>query len=265
VSTVRKLQTKDLLGNLSLRFILTPHFKVLPSHAIGCSDDLWAPKPTVQVLEGCVESFNTSDESGRLIVPSTITTNLDQNFDLLWQTLRSRLYFTLNYSDRSVWMHPLVEELIEFRKFPRDRSGNPQGDRKVTQPIPDTCFICKKINYIEIRKQCGIWVGKNIHRVQRCMHLLFSSCLMQPDEEFLCHGNGLPDEILSICLAQENREMYPWTHSGKLSKNEMSGSVRQWTLVALVKKTSLHLDCWKTTDGLARAGYNMTWPAWALV
>jgi hypothetical protein len=59
--------------------------------------------------------------------------------------------------------------------------------------------------------------------------------------------------------------MYPWTHSGKLSKNEMPGSVRQWTLVALVKKTSLYFDCWKTTDGLARAGYNMTWPAWALV
>jgi hypothetical protein len=55
------------------------------------------------------------------------------------------------------------------------------------------------------------------------------------------------------------------THSGKLSKNEMPGSVRQWTLFALVKKTSLPFDCWKTTDGLARAGYNMTWPAWALV
>jgi hypothetical protein len=38
---------------------------------------------------------------------------------------------------------------------------------------------------------------------------LSSSRLMQPGEEFLCHGNGSPDEILSICLAQENREMYP--------------------------------------------------------
>jgi hypothetical protein len=26
---------------------------------------------------------------------------------------------------------------------------------------------------------------------------------------FMCHGNGSPDEILSIYLAQENREMYP--------------------------------------------------------
>jgi hypothetical protein len=67
----------------------------------------------------------------------------------------------------------------------------------------------------------------NVHRVQRCMYSLCSSCMMQPGEEFLCHGNGSPDEILQICLAQENREMYPKTHSGKLSKNEMPSSVRQ--------------------------------------
>jgi hypothetical protein len=46
-----------------------------------------------------------------------------------------------------------------------------QGDRKVTQPIPDTCSICHKINYIEIRKQRTMLccVG-NVHRVQRCIH-----------------------------------------------------------------------------------------------
>jgi hypothetical protein len=81
---------------------------------------------------------------------------------------------------------------------------------------------------------------------------------MQPGEEFLCHGNGSLDEILSICLEQENREMYLDTHSRKFSKTEMPGRVRQWTLVTLVKKTSLHFDCWKTTDGPARAGYNMS-------
>jgi hypothetical protein len=86
-----------------------------------------------------------------------------------------------------------------------------QSNRKVTQPIPDTCSICQKINYIDIRKQKNnviLSVG-NVHRVQRCMHSLVSSCLMQPGEEFLFHGNGSPDEILSICLAQKNREMYP--------------------------------------------------------
>jgi hypothetical protein len=33
-----------------------------------------------------------------------------------------------------------------------------QSERKVTQPIPDTCSICQKINYIFIRKQkqCNI-------------------------------------------------------------------------------------------------------------
>jgi hypothetical protein len=38
---------------------------------------------------------------------------------------------------------------------------------------------------------------------------LFSSCLMQPGEKFLCDGNGSPKEILSICLVEENQEMYP--------------------------------------------------------
>jgi hypothetical protein len=89
-----------------------------------------------------------------------------------------------------------------------------QDDRKVTQHIPDICSICQKITLkLEIKlrwkqKTILFCVG-NVHRVQRCMHSLFSSCLMQPGEEFLCHGNGSPDEILSICLTQENRELCP--------------------------------------------------------
>jgi hypothetical protein len=58
---------------------------------------------------------------------------------------------------------------------------------------------------------------------------------MQPGEEFLCHGNGSPDEILSICLAQENREIYPSTHSGKL--------VRTRCQAVFDNEHSLHL--WK--------------------
>jgi hypothetical protein len=104
-----------------------------------------------------------------------------------------------------------------------------------------------KLHWNQKTKNIILSVG-NVHHIQRCMHLLFSSCLMQPSEEFLCHGSGSPDKILSVCLAQENREMYPKTHSGMLSKNEMVGSVRQWILVALVKKTSLHFNYWKTTD-----------------
>jgi hypothetical protein len=86
-----------------------------------------------------------------------------------------------------------------------------QGDRKVTQPIPNTCSVCEQINYTAIRKQISVKKSAgNVHRVQRCMHSLFPSCLIQPVEEFLCLGNDSPDEILLlICLAQENREMYP--------------------------------------------------------
>jgi hypothetical protein len=77
---------------------------------------------------------------------------------------------------------------------------------------------------------------------------------MQPDEVASVTGHGSPDEILSICLAQESREICPWTHSGKISNKELPGSVRQWALVATVKKTSLHFDCLKTTDELAPVG-----------
>jgi hypothetical protein len=41
--------------------------------------------------------------------------------------------------------------------------------------------------------------------------------------------------------------------------------VRHSTFVALVKNKSLQFQCLKTTDGLARAGYNMTWPVWTFM
>jgi hypothetical protein len=87
-----------------------------------------------------------------------------------------------------------------------------QAYRKVTQPIPDTCSICKKNKKKPLKsgnKNNVILNVGNVHRVQRCMYSLFSYLFMQPGEEFLCHRNGLLDEILSICLTQENREMYP--------------------------------------------------------
>jgi hypothetical protein len=98
---------------------------------------------------------------------------------------------------------------------------------------------------------------------------------------FSFNTEGRPEWFLSCTLPVSRKRFSRWdtvdlfgtgesgnvsqNHSGNLSKNEMTGSVRQWTLVAVMKKTSLHFDCFKTTDGLARAGYNMTWPAWALV
>jgi hypothetical protein len=78
-------------------------------------------------------------------------------------------------------------------------------------------------------------------------------------------GCGLLDETLSNYLAPKNREMQPWSPSSKFSKMEVTSSSRQWTFVAPVKKTSLLFDCLGENDGLARAGYNMTWPAWTLL
>jgi hypothetical protein len=134
-------------------------------------------------------------------------------------------------------------------------------DREVTQPLPDTSSIFQKTNYTEIRKQKNnvIYSFGNVHRGQRCMHSLSSlcSCVTETVHQtrycrFVWHKR------IAKCI--------PKTRSGKLSKNEMPDSVRHWTLVAIVKKkTSLHFDRWETTERLAWAGYNMTWPAWALL
>jgi hypothetical protein len=59
------------------------------------------------------------------------------------------------------------------------------------------------------------------------MRSLSSSGFMQTGEELLCHGHGLLKDVLSVYLAQNNTEMHPCTHSGKLSKSEMPGGVPQ--------------------------------------
>jgi hypothetical protein len=54
-------------------------------------------------------------------------------------------------------------------------------------------------------------------------------------------------------------------HSCKLRKKQILVSFRQWTPLALVKKTSLHFDRCKATAGLARPDCNMMWPEWKLM
>jgi hypothetical protein len=57
-----------------------------------------------------------------------------------------------------------------------------QFDRKVT--IPDTCYICQKMNYTEIKKQSYMKCCK-CPPLQRRTHPPLPSCLMQPGEYFL--------------------------------------------------------------------------------
>jgi hypothetical protein len=139
-----------------------------------------------------------------------------------------------------------------------------RSDGQVTLPIPDTCSICQKqITLKSERKNKNLLLSVgNILRVQRCMHSLFPSYLMQPAEEI----RKWPE---AVCQAT-NVDFFGTRESFNVFQNwfwqvkyKMSGSVRLWKL--FVKKTSLHINCLKTTDGLARAGYNVTWPAWALV
>lgn len=80
-----------------------------------------------------------------------------------------------------------------------------QDDLKVTQPILKTCSVCQEVNFMKLENKTNYILCC----IQRHTNLLFSSCLMQTIEAFLCHGNGSPDEIFSICLSNENREMHP--------------------------------------------------------
>jgi hypothetical protein len=78
----------------------------------------------------------------------------------------------------------------------------------------------------ENKKQCYIKCWK-CPVVQWCRHSVF---LMSDATQWRVSAvtrNGSPDEILSICLAQENLEIYPQTHSGKLSMNKMPDTVQQ--------------------------------------
>jgi hypothetical protein len=49
---------------------------------------------------------------------------------------------------------------------------------------------------------------------------------MQKPEDFLCWGNGSTDEILPMFSLGKSKKA-SLTQCGKLSKNEMPGSVRQ--------------------------------------
>jgi hypothetical protein len=115
-------------------------------------------------------------------------------------------------------------------------------------------FICKQKplkpeNKIKLKKAI-LRVG-DVHFVQQWMYSLFSSCLMQLREEFLCHGNGSPDEIIvdlfgtgelgnvslnSVCQVKSERD----------ARRCLTMNTR-WTS----KKTNFHFDRLKTTDGLA--------------
>jgi hypothetical protein len=121
---------------------------------------------------------------------------------------------------------------------------------EVTQAIPDACYICQKINYTEIRKQKAMLQCCKCPPCSAiCIHsfLMFDATQWRvpvPWKRFTRHDN------VDLFGTQESGNV-SLTHSVKLRKNKMPGSVWQWTLIALVKKTSflalwLFEDKWQT-------------------
>jgi hypothetical protein len=70
-----------------------------------------------------------------------------------------------------------------------------QGDQRVMQPIPDTfCLSKNKLHWNHKTKNNVILSVGNVHHVQQCMYSLFSSCLVQPSEEFL-HASSVMEMV----------------------------------------------------------------------
>jgi hypothetical protein len=135
-----------------------------------------------------------------------------------------------------------------------------QGDWKVTQPIPDTCSFCQKLNCIKIRKQKAVFcwaLEMSVAFNDACIHsfvwsnLVKSSCISETACQ-TAYCRIVWHRIIVKCVL------------AKVSQNEMPDSVWYWKFVAPVKESSLHISCWKSADRLALTGYSMTWPAWAL-
>jgi hypothetical protein len=105
-------------------------------------------------------------------------------------------------SNRSGALDTSLNLLHSF--FMTDESGNLQDVQKVSRHIPDTYCLSKKAKkWINTDQETKINVG-NVQSGYRHLTLKVgrNSCV-------LCHRNGSPDVIVSICLAQENREMRP--------------------------------------------------------
>jgi hypothetical protein len=87
------------------------------------------------------------------------------------------LNFTHLYRCTHVWAGwGLAEPLVHKMQM-----GQVQGDRKVTQPIPDICSICKKINYTEIGKQKTM-----LYQVLE-MSTAFSDACIHPSSHVWCN------------------------------------------------------------------------------
>jgi hypothetical protein len=130
-----------------------------------------------------------------------------------------------------------------------------QNDREVTQPNS-----VKKVNY---NKKCYIKCWK--YAPHTAMHA-FTLFLTSDATRWRVSAVTFEMHISVFRTSSWHRRTRKWTlNSFWQVENEMPGGVRQWTLVALVKNTSFHFDHFKTTEELARASYNITWPSSALV
>jgi hypothetical protein len=96
------------------------------------------------------------------------------------------------------------------------------------------------------------------------MHALtLSSCLMQPGEELCVTGTVQQTRYCRFVWRRGSRKCIPDLTAASLIRTRCEAVFDSEQSLHLITKTSLQFDCWKT-DGVTSAGYNTTWPAWAV-
>jgi hypothetical protein len=89
----------------------------------------------------------------------------------------------------------------------RYRGKMVQDDAKVEQTVSDTFCVCQRINYSEIRNKKTVleaFIALSDARIYSFPHLRCN-----PVKIFFSDRKQFTTRDIFICLAQENREMYP--------------------------------------------------------
>jgi hypothetical protein len=120
-------------------------------------------------------------------------------------------------------------------------------DPNVTQSVPDTRSVCQSINNIEVRSK-QVYV-KRWKCLSRSVMSAFTLFLM-----FDATRWGVPISRCSRFIDMGESGKVSLKSLWQIKQEKDARQVWRWTLG---KKTSLQLKCWQTTDGLARASYNV--------
>jgi hypothetical protein len=169
---------------------------------------LWKASPTV-----CIHRFGVhfalrylETFERKFIAPQFMF--LTQNVLATWRNFSFHKSHSYQRSQEKLYIYIYI--YIYITNLTKLYDKNSQGDQKFKQPISDKLYLSNnKLHCNQKRKIMLIKCLKCSPHSAMQAFIFYLKLDMKPGEDFLCHRNGSPHEILSICLVQENREMYP--------------------------------------------------------